>query len=106
MRQDDFKKQFSSKLDELAQHHPNKPLVMNLVLEKIQDKKSSRYRFFKMSGYAVAAAITGLIVIPNVTEIIQQPTEQAVISLKLSPQMVEDLEMLMVMGEDKIPHGS
>jgi hypothetical protein len=106
VRQDDFKKQVSSKLDELAQHHPNKPLVMNHVLDKIQDKKSSRYGFLKMSGYAVAAAITGFIVIPNVTEITQQPTDQAVISPKLSPQMVEDLEMLMVMGEDEIPHGS
>ncbi|MGM7369211.1 hypothetical protein ACOI3T_02810, partial [Acinetobacter baumannii] len=25
---------------------------------------------------------------------------------KISPQMVEDLEMLMVLGEDKVQHGS
>ena len=32
MKQDDFLKQVSSKLDGLAQHHQNKPAVMNHVL--------------------------------------------------------------------------
>ena len=106
MKQDDFLKQVSSKLDGLAQHHQNKPAVMNHVLEKIQDKKLSRYGFFKMSGYALAASITGFVVIPNALDISNQPENQAIVTPKLSPQMVEDLEMLMVMGEDKVPHGS
>ncbi len=33
-------------------------------------------------------------------------SQQVVISPKLSPQMVEDLEMLSVFAEDKSPHGS
>lgn len=106
MKQDDFLKQVSSKLDGLAQHHQNKPAVMNHVLEKIQDKKQSRYGFFKMSGYALAAAITGFVVLPNALDITTQPENQAVVTPKLSPQMVEDLEMLMVMGEDQVQHGS
>ena len=59
-----------------------------------------------MSGYALAAAITGFVVIPNALDISNQPENQAIVTPKLSPQMVEDLEMLMVMGEDKVPHGS
>lgn len=39
-------------------------------------------------------------------EMTTQPQNQAVSVPKLSPQMVEDLEMLMVLGEDKVPHGS
>jgi hypothetical protein len=35
-----------------------------------------------------------------------KPQNQVVVTPKLSPQMVEDLEMLMVLGEDKVPHGS
>lgn len=106
MKQDDFLKQVSSKLDGLAQHHQNKPAVMNHVLEKIQDKKLSRYGFFKMSGYALAAAITGFVIIPNALDLSAQPENQVIVNPKLSPQMVEDLEMLMVMGEDKAPHDS
>ena len=35
-----------------------------------------------------------------------QPQDQVIVSPKLSPQMVEDMEMLMVLGEGKAPHGS
>ena len=103
---DEFAKQVTAKLDQLAHNHRNKAVVMDHVLEKIQDKKLSRYGFFKMSGYALAAAITGFVVIPNALDISNQPESQAIVTPKLSPQMVEDLEMLMVMGEDKVPHGS
>jgi hypothetical protein len=106
MKQDDFFKKVTSKLDGLAQHHHDKPVVMNNVLEKIEAKKTSRYGFLKMSGYAVAAAIAGFVVVPNAFEMNTQPENQAVVSPKLSPQMAEDLDMLMILGEDKVPHGS
>lgn len=47
MKQDDFLKQVTSKLDGLAQHHKDKPVVMNHVLEHIQDAQHSRFAFLK-----------------------------------------------------------
>lgn len=106
MKQDDYLKQLTVKLDRLAQHHPHKPVVMNQVIEKIQAKENSRYGLWKMSGFALAAAITGFMVFPNAVELSDKPQNQVVITPKLSPQMVEDLEMLMVLGEDNSSHGS
>ena len=103
---DDFLKQVTSKLDGLAQHHKNKPVVMQHVLDDIQDQKSSRYGLWKMSGFALAAAIAGFVVLPNSVTLDEKPHIQVVSTPKLSPQMVEDLEMLLVLGEDTVPHGS
>jgi len=105
MKQDDFLKQVTSKLDGMAQQHKDKPVVMHRVLEEIQDNKHSRFAFLKMSGFALAAAIAGVVVLPNIATH-EEPQTQLVSVPKLSPQMVEDLEMLMVLGEDKVPHGS
>lgn len=106
MKQDDFLKQITSKLDGLAQQHKAKPVVMNHVLDHIQQKKSSRFVYFKMTGFALAAAIAGIVVLPNSIDMSEKQQNQVVVTPKLSPQMVEDLEMLMVLGEDKVPHGS
>lgn len=106
MKQDDFLKKVTSKLDGLAQHHKDKPVVMSHVIEKIQDRETSRYGLWKMSGFALAAAITGFVVFPSSIEMTTKPQNQMVASPKLSPQMVEDMEMLMVLGEDEVPHGS
>lgn len=106
MKQDDFLKQVTSKLDGLAQQHKAKPVVMNHVLDHIQHQKSSRFAYFKMTGFALAAAIAGIVVLPNSVDLSEKPQNQVVVTPKLSPQMVEDLEMLMVLGEDKVPHGS
>ena len=106
MKQDDFLKQVTSKLDGLARHHQDKAAVMNHVLDNIQDKKTSRYGLWKMSGFALAAAIAGFVVLPNSMEMTTQPQNHAVSVPQLSPQMVEDLAMVMVLGEDKVPHGS
>lgn len=106
MKQHDFLNKVTSKLDHLATHHPEKADVMNHVLERIEDKKTARYGLWKMSGFALAAAIAGVVILPHSPEAELQPQHQANISPKLSPQMMEDLEMLMVLGEDQIPHGS
>ncbi|RZF55743.1 hypothetical protein EXE30_02735 [Acinetobacter halotolerans] len=104
---DEFTKQMTSKLDQLekAQHH-NKMLVMNHVLDSVQKKSTSYYSIWKMGGFALAAAITGIVVLPNSLQLADKPQNQVVINPKLSPQMVEDMEMLMVLGEDKVRHGS
>ena len=108
MKNDDFAKQLTSKLDQLAQNHRNKAVVMERVLEDIQPKPlMSRFSAWKMTGFALAAAITGFVVLPEVVQIDQKPDQQQVIiSPKLSPQMMEDLEMLSVFGEEKVAHGS
>lgn len=106
MKQDDFLKQLTHKLDRLAYHHQAKSQVMNHVLDQLEHKKTSRFGWLKLSGFAVAATLAGLVILPNSTEVTSQPHDQAVVSPKLSPQMVEDLEMLMVFGEDNSVHGS
>lgn len=106
MKQDDFLKQVTSKLDGLANHHKDKAVVMNHVLDQIQDQQTSRYGLWKMSGFALAAAIAGFVILPNSVEMTAQPQNQVVATPKLSPQMMEDLEMLLVLGEDKVQHGS
>ncbi len=47
-----------------------------------------------------------LLFLPNSVDMLDKPQNQVVVNPKLSPQMVEDLEMLMVLGEDKVQHGS
>lgn len=106
MKYDDFTKRVTSKLDGLADNHKDKVTVMNHVLDHIQERRSSYYSVWKMTGFALAAAITGFMILPNSVEFSEKPQNQAIVSPKLSPQMVEDLEMLMVLGEDKVPHGS
>ena len=106
MKQDDFLKQITSKLDGAARQHKDKAVVMSQVIEKIHHQETTRYGWWKMSGFALAVAITGFVVLPNSLEIAVKPQNQVIVTPKLSPQMVEDLEMLMVLGEDKVPHGS
>ena len=108
MNNDDFTKQVTSKLDQLASQHRNKAVVMNNVLEHIHDKPSSFFSSWKMTGFALAAALTGFVVLPNAfdTSNDKAHTQQVVVSPKLSPQMMEDLDMLTAFGEDKASHGS
>ena len=107
MNKEEFTKQVTSKLDQLAkeQHH-NKMLVMNHVLDTVQKKPTSYYSIWKMTGFALAAAITGIVVLPNSIDLADKPQNQVIVNPKLSPQMVEDMEMLMAFGEDRVPHGS
>ncbi len=106
MNKDDFTKKVTSKLDTLATHHKAKPVVINHVLETIQDRPSPHYSMWRMTGFALAAAITGFVILPNSMEMTEQPQNQVAVTPKLSPQMVEDLEMLLVLGEDRVGHGS
>ena len=108
MNNDDFTKQVTGKLDGLARHHRNKAVVMNNVLDQIEHKQTSRFAHWKMTGFALAAAITGIVVIPSSIDVSKdtQKQQQVVVSPKLSPQMMEDLDMLSVFGEDSNSHGS
>ena len=101
MRNDDFTKKLSSQLDQLARQHKDKPQVMNHVLDHIQARSTARYGWLKMSGFAVAAALAGFLVFPHSQDLSESPMTHTQNVTKLSPQMVEDLEMLMVLGEDR-----
>ena len=105
---DDFTKQVTTKLDGAAHNHRNKVVVINNVLDHIQHKQTSRFAHWKMTGFALAAAITGFVVIPNAFDLTKDShaPQQVVVSPKLSPQMMEDLDMLSVFGEDSNSHGS
>ena len=106
MKHDDYLKQVASKLDHLAHRPHDQAQVMNQVLDRIQQKKAARYGLWKMSGFALAAAVTGIAILPQSHDLTDSQMNQAVVSPKLSPQMVEDLDMLLVLGEDRGPHGS
>lgn len=108
MKNDDFAKQVTNQLDKLARHHRNKAVVMENVLDRIQEKSLlSSFMTWKTTGFALAAAITGFVVLPNAFDLQDQPNnQQVIVSPKLSPQMMEDLEMLSVFGEEKTTHGS
>lgn len=107
MKNDDFAKQVTAKLDQLAQNHRNKAVVMDHVLDTIHKKSLvNHFTRWKMTGFALAAAITGFVVLPTIGFNDKPSTQQAVIIPKLSPQMMEDLEMLSVFGEEKVAHGS
>ena len=79
---------------------------MNNVLDQIHERETSRYGLWKMSSFALAAAIAGFIVLPNSVTLNEKPDTQVISTPNLSHLMVEDLEMLMVLGEDKSSHGS
>ena len=107
MKNDLFNQQVTKKLDTLAHEHRNKAVVMEKVLTEIVNKPRSYLGLWKMTGFAVTAAIMGVMVVPNVMQLNSKPyTQQAITTPKLSPQMVEDLEMLSVFAEDKTSHGS
>ena len=107
MKNDLFNQQVTKKLDTLAHEHRNKAVVMEKVLTEIGNKPRSYRGLWKMTGFALAAALTGFVVLPNVFDTNEQPQNQHVIvNPKLSPQMMEDLDMLTAFGEDKASHGS
>ena len=76
MKQDDFLKQVTSKLDGLAQHHKDKPVVMNHVLEHIQDAQHSRFAFLKCLALLWLLRLLA-VVLPNIVSH-NEPQTQAV----------------------------
>ena len=106
MKNDHFNKQVTSKLDALAHQHRNKAVVMENVLTKIKSKSQPRLGLWRITGFAAAAAIMGVVVIPGAMQINKPYIQQVITTPKLSPQMVEDLEMLSVFAEDRVSHDS
>lgn len=103
MEKDDLlKKQIISTLNEkVAQQHASQ-LIIRSVFASIEQRRHQKYNRWGI-GLAFAAAITGISIIPSGID--QKQTEIMVNTPKLTPQLADDLEMLLVLGED-IKHGS
>lgn len=96
---DEFTQQMIAKLNQAARQHPDQQDVERYVLAEIAPRKAHRTRTWAMGGMALAAAITGITIIPSlVPNPHAEQMKQATISPKLSPQMIEDLEMLSLLG--------
>ena len=106
MQHDDLNKQVIKTLESKAQNHVNKQRVMNNVFAKVEQRHHRKFNRWGFTGFALAAAITGFAILPN--NLLNEPKEShgiTVNSAKLSPQLADDLEMLLVLGEDAT-HGS
>lgn len=107
---DDFAKNVTQKLDKLAHAHRNKQRVMQSVLAEITTPSKKLAPVWKVTGFAIAAALAGIVIFPNTMNLATKGhNTQTMINTnttKLSPQMVDDLEMVMVFGEDSHTHGS
>lgn len=105
MNNDDLQHKIIATLDQKARHHHNRHQVMENVFVHIEQKRHERFNRWGITGFALAAAITGIVVVPNgLIEESQQQQQISVSTPKLTPQLVDDLEMLLVLGED-IKHG-
>lgn len=106
MKNNDLQNKVLSTLNERAQNHQKQHIVIQNVFAKIEHNTHSKFNRWGLTGFALAAAITGVVVIPS-TFLNDASNESKIIvnTPKLSPQLAEDLEMLLVLGEDAI-HGS
>lgn len=104
---DEFTKQIISRLNQAAYQHPDQNDVAKYVLAEITPRKAHKVRVWAVGGLALAAALTGITVIPNfVPNPHSDQMNQAIVSPKLSPQMIEDLEMLSLLGAESSNYGS
>ncbi|MBF7682071.1 hypothetical protein I2F27_01790 [Acinetobacter sp. B5B] len=105
-----FEQKITKKLNALADQHPSTPQVISHVLEHIQDRKKPKKQVWKVTSLAFAAVLASVAITPNILQFMNKndETTQTVMATsdKLSPQMVEDLEMVMVFGENVPRHGS
>ena len=99
MQHDDLNKIIEA-LDHKAKHHSNKHIVMEGVFQKIEEKHHQRFNRWGIAGFALAAAITGITILPTNMIPDSPETSANITTPKLTPQLADDLEMLLVLGED------
>lgn len=103
---DPFIQKIVQTLEQQARQHPEKDLVLRHVMEAVTQRPAAKRHIWAMSGFALAAAITGISLAPNLLSHQANTQPQAVSSAKLSPQMIEDLEMLSLLGTETKKYGS
>lgn len=92
-------------LEKQAQQHPETDQVLKHVMHAVQQRPAKR-QVWAMSGFALAAAIAGMSLAPNLLSHQSAVQPQTVNTAKLSPQMIEDLEMLSLLGTETKKYGS
>lgn len=106
-RHDEFTRQIVHALNQQAKQHPSRQLVIDHVMVAVQPVKKHRLRTWSMTGLALAAAISGISIVPNFfANTHQEKLNEVVAAPKLSPQMIEDLEMLSLLGSENQKYGS
>lgn len=106
MKKDDFEQKIVNALNVKAnQQMQFKHAVIDNVFDRIEQQRHERFNRWGLAGFALAAAITGVTVVPS--SFFDNTTDQqtTITSTKLSPQLADDLDMLLVLGED-VTHGS
>lgn len=104
---DEFTRNIVRTLEQGAEQHPDKEIVLTHVMQAIKPRQSANRRTWAIGGFALAAAISGISLAPNLLS--QQPNiqpNQIAESAKMSPQMIEDLEMLSLLGMESDKYGS
>ncbi|TXJ09585.1 MAG: hypothetical protein E6Q25_02735 [Acinetobacter sp.] len=102
-KKDDFKQSILHALNEKADNMP-RHIVIQTVFERLEEKRHAKYNRWGI-GLALAAAITGLSIVPTTLITDNTPQDKIASTPKLTPQLADDLEMLLVLGEDAT-HGS
>ncbi len=106
-KQDEFTQQIIQTLNQHAKQHPAQQQVLEHVMYAIKPVKKHPVRTWTMGGLAMAAAISGLSIVPSfLPNPHQEKLNQVVAAPKLSPQMIEDLEMLSLLGSESKNYGS
>lgn len=105
---DEFTRHIVKTLNQIAQHHPHQLDVLAHVEQALQPKHKhkNRTRTWAIGGFALAAALTGVTVVPNIIQNWQQNQVNQATAPKLTPQMMEDLEMLSLLGTENHNYGS
>lgn len=106
-RHDEFTRRIVQALNQQAKQHPARALVVDHVMAAVKPVKRHRIRTWTMSGMALAAAISGISIVPSFfPNAHQEKLNEVVAAPKLSPQMIEDLEMLSLLGSENQKYGS
>ena len=102
MQRDDLTQKIVDTLDQRAAQI-NTTAIADGVMQRIRHKRHHHANRVGI-GLALAAAISGVSVLPHLTAHQANKANDAQ-HAKLSPQLADDLDMLMVLGEDTV-HGS
>lgn len=106
MKKDDFEQKIVSALNKKAEQQEQfKYAVIDNVFDRIDQQRHERFNRWGLAGFALAAAITGVAVVPSSFFDNTNDQQATITSTKLSPQLADDLDMLLVLGED-VTHGS
>lgn len=106
MKKDDFEQKIVSALNKKAEQQAQfKYAVIDNVFDRIDQQRHERFNRWGLAGFALAAAITGVAVVPSSFFDNTNDQQATITSTKLSPQLADDLDMLLVLGED-VTHDS